>query len=156
MARAVPDWLSHLLFDGVSQLSPLAILLARLGVGLMFAISGWHKLRDPERHRKMVETMGRASIPCPWLAGPLVSGVELAAGSLLIVGLLTAPAALALLIITIVAIATVTVEEVDGQPGSRWVENFLYLPEVLYVIVLALLIAIGPGTLSIDWLISPS
>lgn len=148
----MPEPMLRILLDGVASLSWFALLVARLGVGLMFAFSGWHKLRDPKRHAKMVETLGRASIPCPWLTAPFVAAVELLAGSLLTVGLLTAPAALALLVITIVAIATVSLEEVNSG-GGTWLENFLYLPETLYVITLMLLITIGPGAASVDRLL---
>jgi putative oxidoreductase len=149
----VPEWVLDLLLRGVELLEWFAILIARLGVGLMFAISGWHKLRNPERHRQMVETMGRASIPCPWLAGPLVATTEVTAGTLLVVGLLTTLAAAALLVVTTVAIATVTIDEVDGKRPSNWLENFLYMPEALYVIILAWLITSGPGIVSLDYLL---
>ncbi|CAN5256571.1 hypothetical protein BH24PSE2_BH24PSE2_08130 [soil metagenome] len=149
----MPEWLSALLSSGVDALEPAAILLARFGVGLMFAFSGWHKLRSPERYRQLVETMERASIPCPWMAGPLVAATELAAGSLLVVGLLTIVAAFALLVITVVAIATVAIDKVDAGRLSTWLENFLYLPEVLYALLLVSLIASGPGFFSLDRLI---
>lgn len=149
----MPEWLFDLVLRGVEVLEWLAILIARLGVGLMFAISGWHKLRNPERHRQMVETMGRASVPCPWLTGPLVATTEVTAGSLLVLGLLTTPAAAALLVVTIVAIATVTIDEVDGKRPTNWLENFLYMPEVLYVIILLWLITSGPGAISLDYLL---
>lgn len=132
---------------------PFVILVARVSVGLMFAISGWHKLRDPTRHQQLVETLERASIPCPWMTGPLIATTELVAGVCLAAGFLAIPAAAALLVLTTVAIATVAVKQVKARRVANWLENFLYLPEVLYFVLLLWLIAAGPGAISFDKLI---
>jgi hypothetical protein len=48
-------------------------------------------------------------------------------------------------------------EHRHGQRGSPWLDDFLYLPEVRYVIILVWLIFSGPGRYSIDgWFLSSS
>ena len=54
----------------------------------------------------------------------------------------------------IVAIATNRIQSIQASSVLTWLDDFLYLPEVLYVIILAWLIFSGPGRYSIDGLIS--
>jgi len=61
---------------------------------------------------------------------------------------------LALVIVMIVAIATNRIQSIQASGVLAWLDDFLYLPEVLYVIILAWLIFSGPGRYSIDGLIS--
>jgi putative oxidoreductase len=81
-----------------------------------------------------------------------VSGVEFIGGILVIVGFLSSPACAALLIDMIVAVLTNTVSSMaKGLSPLTWLDDFLYLPEVLYVIFFVWLICSGPGKFSVDY-----
>ncbi len=86
------------------------------------------------------------------MTGPFAAS-ELAAGSLLLIGLMMTLAGFVLLVITLVTIATVTGRQVGGNALSNWLGNFLFLPEVLYLLLLLWLILSGPGVVSVDFLI---
>jgi putative oxidoreductase len=71
----------------------------------------------------------------------------------LVVGLLTPLCALVLVLDMIVAVATNRVHSIQASTPLAWLDDFLYLPEVLYVMILAWLIFSGPGRYSLDGLI---
>jgi putative oxidoreductase len=72
------------------------ILLARVSLGIFFAISGGNKLFVTSRTRQMYETLAAAGIPFPHFMTYFVSSVEFISGCLLVIGLLRACAALLL------------------------------------------------------------
>ena len=83
-----------------------------------------------------------------------VSTIEFACGAGLAFGLLTPLCALMLAVDMIVAIATNRIQSIHASGALAWLDDFLYLPEVLYVIILVWLIFSGPGRYSIDGLIA--
>jgi putative oxidoreductase len=54
----------------------------------------------------------------------------------------------------IVALATNRIHSIQASGVLAWLDDFLYLPEVLYVMILVWLIFSGPGRYSIDGLIA--
>jgi len=139
---------------GSSGLEQYAILLVRVSIGVFFAISGANKLFVAGGTKPVYDTLVAAKAPFPHLLAYFVSGVELAAGSLLAVGFLSSPACLALLIDMTVAVLTNAVSTLPkGLKLLNWLDDFLYLPEVLYVLFFIWLICSGPGKFSVDsWL----
>jgi putative oxidoreductase len=131
-----------------------AILLVRVSLGLFFAISGATKLFSAAGMKTMYETLVAAKVPFPHQTAYFVSGVELVGGSFLTVGLLSSLASATLLVDMIVAILTTTLATMPkGLSPLKWLDDFLYLPEVLYVLFFIWLICSGPGKFSIDaWL----
>src|SRR5215831_17380329 len=128
-----------------------AILLARVSLGMFFAISGGNKLFAPSRTRQMYETLAGAGIPFPHFMTYFVSSVEFIGGCLLVIGLLSSLCCAVLIIQMLVAIVTVRLAMIPaGLSFLDWLDDFLYLPETLYIIVLIWLICSGPGRLSID------
>jgi putative oxidoreductase len=100
----------------------------------------------------MYETLVEAKVPFPHLMTYFVSGVELVAGSLLTVGLLSSLASAALLVDMLVAILTTRLSAMpQGLSPLSWLDDFLFLPEVLYVLFFILLICCGPGKFSVDY-----
>jgi putative oxidoreductase len=94
-------------------------------------------------------------IPFPHFNAILVSLVEFVFGGCLALGLLTRACALMLVCVMVVAIATNRIQSIQSIRVLPWLDDFLYLPEVLYVIILAWLIFSGPGRYSIDgWFLS--
>jgi putative oxidoreductase len=53
----------------------------------------------------------------------------------------------------IVAIATVAIHTIHESDFIQWLDDFLYLPEVLYVLILVGVIFSGPGRYSVDGVI---
>ncbi len=130
----------------------LGILLARLAVGLLFFLSGRGKLFAPERREQMRQTLIEAHVPFPEFNAVFVSTVEFVCGALLILGALTPIACVMLGGLMIVAIATTALRNIKVTSPLGWLSEFLYLPEVLYLVILIWLFFSGPGWLSIDHL----
>jgi putative oxidoreductase len=152
------DWKRLVQFGllGNSGLEQYAVLLVRVSLGLFFTISGANKLFVAASTQTMFETLVEAKVPFPRLMTYFVSGVEFVGGSLLTVGFLSSPACLALLIDMIVAVLMDTLSTMPkGLSPLNWLDDFLYLPEVLYVLFFIWLICSGPGRFSVDyWLAS--
>jgi putative oxidoreductase len=125
-------------------------LLARLAVGLLFVLSGSRKLFVPARRQQMVDTLRAAKIPRPDINAVAVASVEFAFGAFLLIGFLTPLSCFMLICVMIGALATTIVPAIKAESLFGWLGDFLYLPEVLYVVILVWLFFSGPGRLSID------
>jgi putative oxidoreductase len=148
------DWkrLVQFALEGNSDWEQYAILLARVSLGLFFAISGANKLFVAGRLKPVYETLVKAQIPFPRQMAYFVSGVEFAGGSLVTVGFVSSPACVALAIDMIVATLTEALSTLPkGLSAFDWLDDFLYLPEVLYVLFFIWLIFSGPGKFSVDY-----
>jgi putative oxidoreductase len=148
------DWkqLAQFALLGRSDLEQYAILLVRVSLGLFFAISGANKLFVAAGAKAVYETLVKAKVPFPHQMAYFVSGVEFVGGSLLTVGLLSSPAGVALLIDMIVAVLTNALSTMPKRLSAlNWLDDFLYLPEVLYVLFFIWLICSGPGKFSVDY-----
>jgi putative oxidoreductase len=131
------------------------ILLARVSLGMFFSISGGNKLFVTSRTRQMYETLAGAGIPFPYFMTYFVSSIEFISGCLLIIGLLSSLCCAALIIQMIVAITTVQLATIPtGLSFLDWLDDFLYLPETMYIIILIWLICSGPGRVSFDYRIA--
>src|ERR1700691_3312409 len=132
------DWKRFVQFalSGSSDLEPYAILLVRVSLGLFFAISGANKLFVAGGTKPVYETLVTAKVPFPRLMAYFVSSVEVVGGSLVAVGFLSSLACMALLIDMIVATLTNALSTMPkGLSPLNWLDDFLYLPGVLYVLV---------------------
>ena len=131
----------------------LGILVARVAVGLLFFLSGRGKLFVPERREQMRQALIAARVPFPEFNATFVSGVEFVFGFLLILGALTPVACFILGCVMIAAIGTSGLKRIAAPAPLGWLSEFLYLPEVLYLVILIWLFLLGPGWLSVDHLI---
>ena len=131
----------------------LGIFVARLAVGLLFFLSGRGKLFVPERREQMRETLRQAHIPFPEFNAVFVSTVEFVFGALLVLGAVTPLACAMLSALMIVAIATIAIRNIKALSPLGWLSEFLYLPEVPYLVILVWLFFSGPGWFSVDHLI---
>ena len=148
------DWKRLVQFAllGSSDLEQYAILLVRVSIGLFFAISGANKLFTTGGTKPVYDTLVAAKIPFPKQTAYFVAGVEFVAGSLVTVGFLSSPACMALMIDMIVAILTNALSTIPKRLSTlSWLDDFLYLPEVLYVLSFIWLICSGPGKFSVDY-----
>ena len=148
------DWKRAVQFAllGSSDFEQYAILLIRISIGLFFAISGANKLFVAGGTKPVYETLVQAKVPFPRQTAYFVAGVEFVCGSLLAVGFLSSVACLALLIDMVVATLTSALSTLPrGLLPLSWLDDFLYLPEVLYVLFFIWLICSGPGKFSVDY-----
>ncbi len=148
------DWKRLVQFAllGGSDLEQYAIFLIRVSIGLFFAISGGNKLFVASSSKTMYETLVQAKVPFPRQTAYFVAGVEFVCGSLMAVGFLSTAACAALLIDMIVATLTSAISTLPkGLSPLNWLDDFLYLPEVLYVLFFLWLICSGPGRFSVDY-----
>ena len=145
-------WLVQFALQGSGDLEQYAILLVRVSIGLFFAISGANKLFVAGSRHTMYETLVAAKVPFPRQTAYFVSGVEFFGGLLLAVGFLSSVACVALLGDMLVAILTAKLSSMPkGLSPLNWLDDFLYLPEVLYVLFFIWLICSGPGKFSVDY-----
>jgi putative oxidoreductase len=148
------DWKRLIQFAllGSGDWEQYAILLVRVSIGLFFAISGANKLFVAGGTKPVYDTLVKANIPFPHQTAYFVAGVEFVAGSLMTVGFLSSLASVALLVDMVVAILTESLSTLPrGLSPLSWLDDFLYLPEVLYVLFFIWLICSGPGKSSVDY-----
>jgi putative oxidoreductase len=130
--------------DGREWIVRLAI---RLGVGVMFFGSGLGKLGKLSGLTQYFRSLG---IPFPGIQAPFVASTEFVCGLLIVIGLATRPAALMLCGVMSVAIVTAAAPEKHIAASWKGLLEFIYLPEVLLVLLLLSLVAAGAGRASLD------
>jgi uncharacterized membrane protein YphA (DoxX/SURF4 family) len=144
-----------LLFAGIGW-TDIALTLNRVAVGAFFLLSGYHKLFDAERHRTFVDELKSLGVHAVGFNQWWVPTVEFSAGGAVLIGLLAPLAALGLLVIILVAIATSGRQRIKLykpiDEGDR-IDDWLYLPETLYAVMLIMVISTGAGPYSLDALI---
>ena len=144
-----------LLFAGVGW-TDLAMTLNRVAVGAFFMLSGFHKLFNAERHRTFVDELKGLGVHVLGFNQWWVPSVEFAAGAAVVIGLLAPLAALGLLFLILVAIATSGRQRIQlYKPIDQAdrIDDWLYLPETLYAFMLLIVVAAGAGPYSFDALI---
>jgi uncharacterized membrane protein YphA (DoxX/SURF4 family) len=144
-----------ILFNGIGWID-IALTLNRIAVGAFFMLSGYHKLFNAERHRSFVDELKSLGVHAVGFNQWWVPLVEFTAGGAVLVGFLAPVAALGLLFLILVAIATSgrqriklykPIDEVDR------IDDWLYLPETLYAFMLIIIVSAGAGPYSLDALI---
>ena len=126
------------------------VTAARVLIGIFFCISGGTKLFVKAQFHVLEQTMGQIRAPFPHATALFVATVEFACGAGLALGLLTPLCAAMLMVDMIVAIATTSIHGIQAKGFLARLDDFLYLPEVLYVLILVWLIFSGPGRCSVD------
>ena len=126
--------------------------MARIAVGTLLFLSGRAKFFVRERCEEMQQTLVKAHVPFPKFNAVFVSTVEFVCGLLLVLDAVMPLASALLAVLMIVAIATMAIRNVKGTSAVEWLAAFLYLPEVLYLVILIWLFFSGPGWFSIDHL----
>lgn len=138
--------------------APSALVLLRIAIGFVFITEGILKFLDPE-------TLGsgrfaKIGIPYPDILGPFVGGVEIACGTLVLIGLLTRLAAFGLLVDMLVAITATKLPILLGYgflgfapPAGHsgfWAAAHEARLDITMLLGCLLLAAVGPGRLSFD------
>ena len=144
-----------ILFLGVGW-TDLALTLNRIAVGAFFMLSGYHKLFNAERHRTFVDELKSLGVHAVGFNQWWVPLVEFSAGGAVVIGLLAPLAAFGLLIVIVVAIITSGPQRIKLYKPideADRIDDWLYLPETLYAVMLILVISAGAGPYSLDALI---
>jgi putative oxidoreductase len=123
------------------RLEWLALLVARLTVGVEFVSTGWGKVHNLA---KVTAYFGELGIPAPGVNAIFASFTELVCGSLLVLGLASRLAACPLVVTMIVAIVTAQKDQLHG------VTDLVGLVEWTYIAILAIVAVFGPGPVSVD------
>lgn len=127
----------------LDRLQPLGLLILRVSLGAIMIAHGYHKVFGGlHKHASFVASLGMPA----WL-GYLSAGVEFLGGILLVVGLITRIAALAVCVNMCVAIFKVELHR--GLVGGY------EFPLALAAMAFALIFT-GAGPISADWAISGS
>lgn len=124
----------------------LGLLLARVLLGVIMMAHGWQKLVTNGLDAT-AGMFGSAGVPMPPVAAALAAGIELGGGALLVLGLLTPLAGLA--VAAVLAGAFVFVHAGQGlfaSDGGWELVAALGLASVVFALV-------GPGRLSLDALL---
>jgi len=138
MARtASPEWTTR---------TAKALLLVRILVGWVFVSEGIQKFVFPAQLG--VGRFEKIGIPSPHVMAPFVGSVEIACGSLLLIGLFTRVAVVPLLGVILVAIATTKLPMIAKT--GMW--SILHEARADFSMLLGLvfLLITGAGTLSLD------
>jgi uncharacterized membrane protein YphA (DoxX/SURF4 family) len=160
MRRFIAAWertapMRNILFAGIGW-TDLAMTLNRIAVGAFFMLSGFHKLFDAPRHRTFVDELKALGVPAVGFNQWWVPLVEFSAGGAVLIGLLAPLAALGLLVIILVAMATSGRQRIKLYKPideADRIDDWLYLPETLYAFMLIIIVSAGAGPYSFDALI---
>jgi uncharacterized membrane protein YphA (DoxX/SURF4 family) len=142
----------EILFSGIGW-TDIALTLNRVAVGMFFMFSGYHKLFNTERHRVFADELRTLHVHGVRINQWWVPLVEFSAGGAVVIGLIAPLAAFGLLVIILVAIATTGRERLKAyKPIDRAdrIDDWLYLPETLYAVMLIIVISAGAGPYSLD------
>jgi uncharacterized membrane protein YphA (DoxX/SURF4 family) len=116
-------------------------------------LSGYHKLFNAERHRLFADELRSLHVHAVGINQWWVPLVEFSGGAAVLVGLVAPLAALGLLVIILVANATTGRERIKAfKPidGADRIDDWLYLPETLYAVMLIMIISAGAWPYSVD------
>ena len=126
----------------------LPLLVVRVALGLEFIASGRGKLFGglPE----LIEAFESWGIPLPYIQAPFVATLELVGGICLILGVGTRFFAALLAGTMAVAILTLLRNEGVTSLPHDTIGDFLYLPEVAFLLMFGWLVFSGAGKVSLD------
>lgn len=129
------------MFAWLDRFQPLGVLIARVVLGAILIVHGWHKIFPRGSLYQFTQMVGHMGIPA-WL-GYVAAFTEFFGGALLILGLLVPVAALGVAIDMAVAIIGVHLRH--GLTGPQGFE----FPLALFALSLLILFN-GSGYLAID------
>lgn len=134
----------------------VALFLSRAVVGIFFTMSGMNKLFVASRHQSLVNNLTKNGIKPLAFMSYWVPFWEFASGIMVTIGLLAPFNAGVLLIICIVACTCELRERVAAYKPINTADeiaDYLYIQDVLYMALLAVVIFAGSGRYSVDALI---
>ncbi|HEX8111124.1 MAG TPA: DoxX family protein [Kofleriaceae bacterium] len=142
----------------IADQAPPTLVLLRIAMAFVFVTEGIQKFLYPELLG--VGRFTKIGIPYPEFSAPLVGGVEVVGGALVLLGLYTRLAAFPLVIDMIVAITATKVPILLGygfwgfaSPSGKtgfWAAAHEARLDIMMLLSCATLLVIGPGKLSFD------
>ncbi|HKO04438.1 MAG TPA: DoxX family protein [Candidatus Acidoferrales bacterium] len=132
-----------------SSLQSVLLLVIRLYWGWQLFESGVGKFRNID---KVVEFFGSLNLPAPEVTARLISGLELAGGALLFLGLFSRPISLILTGNMLAAYITADREAFVSFLSDP--DKFQGAAPFIYLLVCLIVLVFGPGSLSLDGVIS--
>src|SRR6266550_6187150 len=135
------------IFTGIGG-ADLAMTANRIAVGAFFCVTGGFKLIKPSWRVGLAKTLRDAHVPFVKFNTWWVPSVEFAAGGACIIGLLAPLAAAGLLTIMLVALYSDggrKVHDLDPESPLETADDWLYIPETLYALMLISIICAGSG-----------
>ena len=137
--------------SAVDRLSFLAPLATRVTIGLGFLHTGIGKWRHFDN---VVQFFAGLGIPFPTVNAGLVATFEVVGGALLLVGLLTRPAAAVLSTVMVVALLTSDGGTFLASWGSASETSPTDVASWVFLLYLLWLLAYGAGAVSVDRILS--
>ena len=138
------------LMTGPRRYDQVPQLTSRILVGTFFVTTGAAYTFLPNQHQALVALLTAASVPMPTVMSYLLALIEFVLGAMLIVGFLTPVAAAVLAALMVVSIVNDRIHDVVVGSWLASVGSFLYLPEVLYVLILSWLFFARTRPWSVD------
>jgi putative oxidoreductase len=142
----------------IASQAPSALVLLRIAIAFVFVTEGIQKFLYPDVLG--VGRFTRIGIPYPEFSAPLVGGVEILGGALVLIGLYTRLASFALVVDMVVAIAATKVPILLGEgfwgfagPTGKtgfWPAAHEGRLDLMMLASSLMLLAIGPGKVSFD------
>ena len=129
----------------------LPLFIVRLCLGIFFILSWFFKVFDSKQHETLLKTFTDAGFPLSAFNAYFIPIIEILAGACVLLGLLTSLVSLVLFILMVMALVIDRIASVTAHSGIKQLENFLYLPEVLYALMFLWLFFSGPGKFSLDF-----
>lgn len=129
--------------------SPI-LLIFRLHWGWLLFLTGKGKLLN---HPKVVEFFMSLGIPFPGLNAWFVGGLECIGGLLLLIGLCSRPVALLMAGNMLVAYLSVPEDRAKLFGIFTDSEPFLMADPFFFLLMSVLVLAFGPGKISVDWVL---
>jgi putative oxidoreductase len=124
----------------------VALLVARLTVGLEFVSTGWGKVHNLDKVTAFFAN--DLHIPMPRFNAVFASYTELLCGTALTLGIASRLSAVPLIVTMLVALLTAKAHEIMG------VTDLVGELEWAYVAILVIIVSLGPGAVSIDGVLS--
>ncbi len=138
------------LMTGPRRYDQVPQLTSRFLIGTFFVTTGAAHIFLPDQHQALVTSLAASSVPMPEVAAYLVALIEFVFGAMLAVGFLTPVAAAALTTLMVVTIVHDRIHDVVVGSWLAWIGSFLYLPEVLYILILSWLFFARTRPWSVD------
>jgi len=132
------------LYSHLKNWDGIPLLLIRLSIGSIFIQTGLGKLMHFDQTVSFFSALG---IPYPAINAAMASSIEFFGGILLVLGLLTRPAAAKLAVVMVVAIVTAQLADIAT------LSDLIRLQEFDYILFFLALLFTGAGRFSLDHVI---
>lgn len=136
--------------------SEAASALLRMSLGLFFLFSGYHKIFNKDRRATLEQTFKGDGVYNPAMMW-VIPLAETFGGLALLIGFMTRLADVGLIAVCLGACAFDGMKRIKAwKPLDKAdaVDDLLYLPEALYIVMLTVLFLVGAGSFSIDAVIA--